>query len=432
MSNQKETDACFPIMISDNGRYFVDSQNKPFFWHADTCWKLFWEFTREEAVCYLANRAAMGFTVIQVQLLPHRNYQANRDGELPFQERGNIKRINEPYFSHVDWVIKKAAEYGLALMIAPIWLSGWEQDWHKSFNVESAVVYSTFVASRYVGCDNIIGWIHGGDDDAIPLHAAVRASASVFKKIAPRQLNTFHAWAKGGWMFFHSEDWYDFHMAYSYSYPFLLQQLKEARKLEPHKPVVLGETHYEGNEGITSGIIRRYAYTALLCGLAGHTYGHKDIWIYTYFWKDALCSEASHHMRNLITFIDMIPWWNMVPARNGELLRTQEDVLKKFRTDVDSEEIPTATSRKEEVAVAYLSDHREFFIDPFWQAERFISVWFDPVSGQYHEAIPDTNVAYRTPGVNAGGGKDWIFLICTQRTLLKNQIFLLQSRKMGE
>lgn len=31
----------FPIKVSENGRYFEDQQGKPFFYSADTGWKLF-------------------------------------------------------------------------------------------------------------------------------------------------------------------------------------------------------------------------------------------------------------------------------------------------------------------------------------------------------------------------------------------------------
>ena len=400
----------FPIKISENGRYFVDSENKPFFWQADTCWKLFWEFTYDEAQEYLINRADTGFTVIQVHLLPHRIYQANRDGNSPFLERGNITKVNESYFMHVDKVIKKAEELGLAFLIAPMWLSGWEQDWHNYFSIESAVKYSEFVAERYKSFDNIIGWIQGGDDDVFELKQSVRASASVYKKITPEKFNTFHAWAKGGWSIFPGENWMDFYMAYTYSYQFLLEQLQEARSFQPHKPVILGETHYEGNDNVTSETLRRYAYTTLLCGGAGHTYGNKDIWIYTMFWRDALGSEASHHMRNIRNFMDKIPWWEMEPAKFDDVFRKREDEWRVCRIDTVSDFIPSAFSREHNIAVAYIFDQREFFLNSYWKSNEFLYFWFDPVSGQYFPASETAAGGYRKLGQNAGGGHDWLFI----------------------
>lgn len=411
MINTNHTSFSFPLKISPNGAYFTDSTGNPFFWHGDTCWKLFWEFTEEEADTYLQNRAAAGFTVIQVQLLPHREYQANKEGHTPFAERGNITKINEAYFAHVDRIVAKAAAYGLALVIAPMWLSGWEQDWHQYFNTETAPLYASIIANRYKDYHNIVAWIQGGDDDALPLHDAVHAAAKVFKQIAPHQLNTYHAWAKGAWQFFQDADWYDFHMAYSYSHEFLLEQIEEVRTLSPRRPVILGETHYESNEGITAETIRRYAYTASFYGLAGHTYGNKDIWIYTYFWLDALHSEASYHMTNLKEFMDRIPWWTLKPTVGTEIFRPQENERRKQRLDVHSPFVPGAYSKEYKTAIAYFMDHREFFPDPYWTSAEFFMQWFDPVSGRFYPALPGQTGSFRTPGSNCGGGQDWVLLI---------------------
>lgn len=416
MEKQKDVKYRFPIKISENGRYFVDSNNNPFLWHGDTCWKLLWEFTLDEAREYLTDRAKRGFTVIQLHMLPHRVYQANRNGDMPFSEAGTITKINEAYFNHADTVIKMAGKLGLAVIIAPMWLSGWEQDWHKFFDVESAEIYSEFVAERYKSYDNIIGWIQGGDDDVFELRDSVRAAVAVYKKIDPLKLNTFHAWAKGGWSIFPGENWWDFNMAYTYSYPFLLSQLKEAREFEPHKPVVLGETHYDGNDDVTSETIRRYAYTAMLLGSAGHTYGNKDIWTYTMFWREGMCTAATHHMRNLKNFMDSLPWWKMKPAEFDDIFRKRKDEWRVCRIDTVSEVIPALFTREEGVAIvaAYFFDNREFFLNSFWQAketEKFEYLWFDPVSGQYFDAFANVNGGYRIPGCNSGGNRDWIFLV---------------------
>ena len=95
----------YPLKIKKN-RYFTDKSGKPFFWHGDTCWKLFWEYTADEAREYLENRAEIGFNIIQVHLLPHRFYQANRNGDRPFEKDGGIipecRRRGQTYFRLFD------------------------------------------------------------------------------------------------------------------------------------------------------------------------------------------------------------------------------------------------------------------------------------------------------------------------------------------
>src|SRR5213593_752310 len=58
-----------PIRVSDNGRYFVDEQGKPFYFLADTQWELFRRYSLEEAKLILENRKAKGFTVVMVMLM---------------------------------------------------------------------------------------------------------------------------------------------------------------------------------------------------------------------------------------------------------------------------------------------------------------------------------------------------------------------------
>lgn len=54
-----------PIQVSQDGRYFIDSRDLPFFWLGDTAWPLFAEYTLENAKRYLLSRAELGYTVVQ-------------------------------------------------------------------------------------------------------------------------------------------------------------------------------------------------------------------------------------------------------------------------------------------------------------------------------------------------------------------------------
>lgn len=115
MDNRKQKNTVqFPIRINQQGGYFEDQAGKPFLWQADTCWRIFWMMTFEEAKIYLEDRVCKGFTVIQVHMLPHHIYQTNRDGQNPFLTPGKIDVLNEAYFAHADRVIAYAEKLGLA------------------------------------------------------------------------------------------------------------------------------------------------------------------------------------------------------------------------------------------------------------------------------------------------------------------------------
>ena len=51
----------FPIKISNNKRYFIDADGKPFLYHADTGWQIFTNLTTAEALEYLVARKSQGF-----------------------------------------------------------------------------------------------------------------------------------------------------------------------------------------------------------------------------------------------------------------------------------------------------------------------------------------------------------------------------------
>ncbi len=413
MANMNRTDnrdvklvPSFPVRISDNGRYFVDKNGKPFFIYGDTGWKLFWEFTAEEAGVYLEDRKQKGFTVIQVQLLPHRDYQANRNGDAPFLSRGNMTTPNPAYFEHVDRIVGMAKEKGLGLLIAPAWASKWEQDWHTHLNEQNASVYANYLANRYKGYANIIGWIHGGDDDALELHESIRICARVMKEAAPGQLHTFHGFIKGGWQHFVDEPWYDFNMAYAYEYDQMLSQLEEAYSLSPVKPVFLGETHYEYNLNVTAAHIRKYAWTSTLLGTAGHTYGNKDIWMATYFWRDAMNAPAVKHLTCMKKMFDDLQWEKLVPDHAHTF------VIEGYGSGEDF--APAAYTTDGSMAVVYIPSKRTVTVDCSKLGAGIKAFWFDPTGGMSFNIDLESGqekAELETPGKNPAGDDDWVLLL---------------------
>jgi hypothetical protein len=117
----------YPLKVSENKRYFIDQNKKPFLYNADTGWFLFWKLGKEEAKEYLSIRKSQKFNVIQTMLmLPE---EANREGIRPFKNDNDFSTLNEAYFDHVEWVVKEADKLNLLIGIVPVWIGCCNSDW---------------------------------------------------------------------------------------------------------------------------------------------------------------------------------------------------------------------------------------------------------------------------------------------------------------
>lgn len=107
--------------VSSNKRYIL-REDKPFFWIGDTAWELFHRLDRDEADFYLNKRASQGFTVIQAVALAEMDGldTPNAYGDKPLIDNDPTKP-NEAYFKHLDFIIDKAAQYGLVIGLLPTW-----------------------------------------------------------------------------------------------------------------------------------------------------------------------------------------------------------------------------------------------------------------------------------------------------------------------
>ena len=140
------------IKISPNGRYFVDQDGKPFFYLADTAWTIFKRLNHEEVEIYLRNRAAKGFTVIQAYLLRGLNVK-NPYGHTPLIDNDPTK-LNEAFYSNVDYIINRANELGLAVGGVVAWGAHVHADYgsrkfieEQIFNESNAYIHGKLLAA---------------------------------------------------------------------------------------------------------------------------------------------------------------------------------------------------------------------------------------------------------------------------------------------
>src|SRR3982751_3419367 len=153
------------LEVSDNKRFLVTEDGRPFFWLGDTAWELFHRLNREDADRYLRNRASLRFTVIQAVALAEFDglTAPNAYGETPLRNN-DPAQPNEAYFAHVDWIVARANALGLYVGFLPTWGDKWNIKrgvGPEIFTPENAERYGAWLGRRYK--DDGVIWILGGD-----------------------------------------------------------------------------------------------------------------------------------------------------------------------------------------------------------------------------------------------------------------------------
>ncbi|MDA0196730.1 MAG: glycoside hydrolase family 140 protein [Bacteroidetes bacterium] len=291
------------LRVSDNQRFLVTNDGKPFFWLGDTAWELFHRLSREEADLYLQNRSDKGFTVIQAVALAELDglHEGNFYGEIPLEDDDPTKP-REAYFQHVDYIINKADQLGLHIGLLPTWGDKvFKNRWGMGpeiFNKDNAFTYGKWIGNRYKNKKNII-WILGGDrnprgNEDVEIWRSMARGITESVGGNDKALMTFHPQPNGledggSSKWFHHDEWLDFNMFQTghCRENNVWDRIQVAYNKSPTKPVIDGEPLYEDHPvcfnakdlGTSSAYdVRKLAYFDVFAGAFGHTYGCHDIW----------------------------------------------------------------------------------------------------------------------------------------------------------
>jgi len=426
------------LRVSDNDRFFVTEDGKPFFWLGDTAWALFEKLNREEADRYLTHRASKGFTVIQAVLMFEGGIKPNAYGHAQFlrTRRGgwDVSRPNEKYFQHVDHIVDKAESLGLYVGMLPVWAGSYVRKDRGLFNLgnlDEARRYGEFLGRRYR--DKPIIWILGGDYPP-------DGTEEVWRKLAQglaegnggRHLRTYHPNSGSSSQWFHNDDWLDFNMIQSGHGRHNRNYEKIAKDygLKSVKPVVDGEPGYEN---ITEGLkaagpdvprlkaadVRRFAYCGVFAGAAGHTYGCNEIyqfwaegtkpharWGATLPWEKALDLPGAGQMRHLRALIESRPMLSRIPDQSlivGDARKTTERVQATRAADGSYAFVYIASGRPITIRLDKLS------------GQTVKAHWYDPRNGRFTliGEFPNAKTRKFIPP-SSGQGNDWVLVLDDQ------------------
>ncbi len=420
-----------PLAVSDNSRYLVDEEGKPFFWLGDTAWELFHRLDREEVDRYLETRAAQGFNVIQAVVLAELEglTVANPYGDVPLVDE-DPTRPNEAYFEHVDYIVNKAASLGMYIGMLPTWGDKFNKKWGvgpEVFSPENARVYGEYLGRRYR--DKPIIWILGGD--RIPEEeedfAIIRAMASgITAGDGGRHLKTYHP--QGGYsssQFFHEDEWLDFNMFQTGHGEVANPNHKRIQndyQREPVKPVLDGEPNYEdhpinwrpANGWFDAFESRRAGYWAVLAGGLGHTYGNHNIWqmwqpgrnpissARTPWWQ-ALTYPGAYQAGYMKRFFESRAWWKLSLANH----------LLKAGPNTTGKEVVIGQANDDSFLMAYTPHGTTFRVMAELEADNLQVWWFNAATGTCVDGGTVQNgqeISLDPPG-DEMRGNDWAVLI---------------------
>ena len=406
------------LRVSANHRCLVDQTDLPFLMQGDAAWSLIVALNDTEVEQYLRNRRDKGFNTVIVELIEHRFCKKpplNEAGDAPFTTPGDFSTPNEKYFAHADWVIRKAGEFGMQVLLAPIYLGyvGTDEGWIEEIlklEPEKCLAYGRYLGRRYQDFDNII-WVMGGDRNPESALEKVDLIALGIREFDHRHLFTAHChpensavdrYGGGGWLDFNT----------TYTYEIVHRKLLADYNRNPAWPFILIESSYEGEHNSSEVQIRRQAYWSVLCGGFGHVFGNNPIWHFngpTLFptnttWQQSIDLPGSVSMMYWGRLFRSRPWFELVPDQKHEAVTAG---LGEFQ---GLDYLAAGRTPDGSTVIAYMPTRRTITVDMSKvSGAQARGWWFDPRAGKATAAgaFPTSGTREFTPPAEG----DWVLVL---------------------
>jgi hypothetical protein len=371
------------LSVHPSNRYLVTSEGKPFFMSGDAGWSLIAQISKADADQYLENRRQLGFNVVMANLIEHAfasNAPRNYYGDAPFTGKAFVTP-NEAYFAHADYVISSAAQKGITLLLAPVYLGyqcgyqGWCQEIQDATSSEMRQ-WGQYVGNRYKNYDNII-WLIGGDTSPTPVKSKLEEFVAGILDNDTRHL--FSAHNQPGSMAvdpYRSSAWLNVNNIYYRSVDAgMISAAQGAYNYSPTMPFFMLEAVYE-NEGASTQQLRAESYWPVLSGGMGYIFGNCPIWHFgsnsgwcgTNNWKGALNSGGATSMNYCQRLFNSREWWDLAPDFSHSILTSGYSSV--------------ATSASSASIIAYMPSSRQVSVNTTGLAGDSIKAWwYNPSNG---------------------------------------------------
>ena len=411
----------FPLAVGPTDRYLVDQAGAPVLIQGDTAWSIIASATLPEAEHYFRDRRDKGFNAVIVNLIERLfapDAPRTVDGIEPFAMPGDFATPNEAYFARAEAICTMAADYGLAVFLAPCY-QGYKEPAYPGFGnqpegwfaetlangVEAMGEYGRFVGRRLGHLPNLV-WVMSGDRCPGAALEHMRAmQAGIAEVEAVPHLFTAHVNPECSAVDEYEGDaWLTLNQTYTYG--IVHRKLLDDYNRWPVRPFVLFESTYEGEHDASDVQIRRQAYWAVLSGACGQFLGTYPVWYMPVGRGTVLDSQGALDMHRLIDLFAPLPWWDLVPDQDRRL------VTAGLGEGNGLDRCTAAVTLDGHLAIAYLPLARPITVDlGILASESVAARWYDPRTGEWTVAAAAEGRLPRSFTPPSAG--DWILLLET-------------------
>jgi len=410
------------------GHFFEYSDGQPVLWIGDTWWN--WTDKRIHLDTFkqlVDDRAAKGFNIGQL-FIPGNGW--SRESSL-LDETYTVLDIE--HVEKVEEMIRYANSKGIT-----IWIHGWwsRANMNTTLGAEKMQRWWRYLIHRF-GAYNVI-WVLAGEynmynyggfslDFWKDLGKLVKNEDPYDRILSVHNTPPFWdggaeapQWSTGTVL--HQESWLDYNQSQvghgKFANEMIPSIVSEAYYCKPSKPIVVTETWYEFIEGNPTGKdIRFAAWSAILSGAAGHTYGGGHVWLASVpespadertwpleksFSRTTYDYEGAVSMKYLAAFFKGVKWWNMAP---------HPELVKEYPQ-------PFCLANPGEEYVLYLryGGVVKVIMDKPVVSKTWLYQWYNPATGKLYDAssIKDSNLlTFSCPESypESPDYKDWVLYI---------------------
>ena len=344
-----QSGARFPLRLSQNKRYLIDNNGKPFLVKEFSAWGLIQALPENEEAAFLDSIQKKGFNTVLTSLLSNAPSQMGGNppfwqGTSPLNMQWDFSTPNEKYFQHVDRFFKMAEEKGFFVMTLPVYLGyrgdgsqGW---WDELKNVHNDTlkmrIYGSFIGKRYRDTKNIM-WVAGGDNNAEGetfayennMIEGVRSADPIHLWSGHFDMNLGVIWSTDHPVFGPSMDidglyvWTEsvlFERGPQYKTE--LEQYKKGRMImQLDLSYEHDNPHYADNEN--PQWTRRKIYDGLLSGCAGTSFSSGVMGNYSLSfknWKPLMSTTGMWQVSYCFRLFESVAWNKLIPDQGSDII----------------------------------------------------------------------------------------------------------------